>query len=101
MASEGEPYPHTLSVVFRPGIDVFDRGDIEEALEGALDTDEAGEVLGGGGDVSGTESDIGLQVADLVTGLALVRRVLIACEVPTSTVVVQHEPRRVEHPVYV
>jgi hypothetical protein len=89
---------HTLSVIFRPGMDPFDRHDLEDAIEEALG--DTGEVTGGGTMMDGSESDISVDVGDLKSGLETIRRVLQSLQVPDTTRIVEYEPDRIEHLVY-
>lgn len=89
---------HLLSVVFRPGMDPFDRHDIEDALEEALG--DRGQVDGGGTIVDLSESDISVYVADVPVGIRVLREVLRQLQVPDTTRIVEFEPERIEHPIY-
>ncbi len=88
-----------LSIIFRPGMDPFDRHDIEDAIEEALA--DRGEVDGGGTMVDLSESDISVFVTDIKTDLEVVRAVLQRLQVADTTRIVEFEPERVEHPVYI
>lgn len=91
---------YSLTVVFRPGMYPADRHAIEDELEEALAADGLGEITGGGTAVDLSECDITLDVTDLESGLRVLRETLQRLEVAESTVIVQFEPHRIEHPVY-
>jgi hypothetical protein len=90
--------PHSLSILFRPGMYPAVRDAIDVELEVALG--ELGEITGGGTAVDLSMCDISLDVTDLAAGLRIILETLQRLEVPESTVIVQHEPKRIEHPVY-
>ena len=89
---------HSLTILFRPGMEPVDRFDIEDALGEALG--EVGEITGGGTMVDLSESDISVEVDDREEGLRIIREVLQGLKVAKSTVIVEYEPERIEHPVY-
>ena len=74
------------------------RDEIEDLLQEALEASAMGEVTGGGSGMGATNIDI--EVEDLSSGLALVRRVLKELGVARSTIINQYEPERVVHQVY-
>jgi hypothetical protein len=76
----------------------LDRHLIEDELEDGLG--ELGRLNGGGTAVDLSESDIGIDVTNLETGLQVIRGVLRRLQVPESTVILQFDPQHVEHRVY-
>ncbi|HUE72973.1 MAG TPA: hypothetical protein VMP01_18960 [Pirellulaceae bacterium] len=65
--------PIRLEIVFRPGMDPFDRQWFEEQLEDAFAEDGLGQVFGGGTALDGSCSDIALEVNERERGLAVVQ----------------------------
>lgn len=90
--------PRSLSIIFRPGMQPFERHAIEDELEIALG--DLGEITGGGTAVDLSECDIGIEVTDYESGLRIIREVLRRLKVPESTVIEEFEPERVQHRVY-
>jgi hypothetical protein len=90
----------SLTILFRPAMDVSNRQWIEEQLEEALEADELGVVSGGGTALDGSTSDIGLDLIDLERGLAVVRRVLAEENVPLTTTLICHQPKLVKRKVW-
>lgn len=96
-------FPHSVEVLFRPGMMPADRWIYEDALSQALEEKELGEVNGGGTALDGSFCDIAIDLADLKTGMQLVREVLKKCNAPETTVIVTSSSdgsQPVEHPVY-
>jgi hypothetical protein len=90
----------SLTILFRPAMDVSHRQWVEEQLEEAREADELGEVLGGGTALNGSTSDIDLDLFDRERDLAVVRRVLAEENVPLTTTLIYHQPRRVKQKVW-
>ena len=90
---------HSLSILFEPGMEPFQRHDIEDELEAALG--DLGETTGGGTAVDLSFSDISLEVTDVNAGIKIIREVLQRLEVPKTTKITQHcEPEPIEYKVY-
>jgi hypothetical protein len=74
------------------------RDEIEDPLDEALQEAGLGEVTGGGSGMG--RSNIDVEVTDPQRGLALIREVLQHLAVAPSTVIKQHSPVEMRHPVY-
>jgi hypothetical protein len=70
----------SLSIVFRPGIEPFERHAIEDELENVLG--EQAEVTGGGTAMDLSECDISIDVTDFQAALGTIREVLKRLKVP-------------------
>jgi hypothetical protein len=78
--------PAFLEIVLESADFTFDgRDEVEDPLHEALTAAGIGEVTGGGSGMG--KSNIDVEVSDLETGLALVRRVLRDLKVAASTVI--------------
>ncbi len=82
----------------------FDRHEIEDAIEEALEPEGLGEVTGGGGFIgeveSGPQCNIDLEVTNVARAVAAIRQVLQQLQVDPRTEIVQYEPNEVRYPVY-
>jgi hypothetical protein len=94
-----------LEVVFEPGTlrdtGFESRDEIEDPLHETLQEAGLGEVTGGGGGIYGSNIDIEISDARRFDeALALIRQVLRNLNVPHSTVIVRHKPKKITYPVY-
>jgi hypothetical protein len=74
------------------------RDELEDPLDEALRAAGVGEVTGGGAGMG--VSNIDVEVTNLDSGLAVIRRVLAELGVARSTVINQYEPTRQVHRIY-
>jgi hypothetical protein len=89
-----------VEIVFRPGLDPFDRQWLEEQLEEAFAKDGLGEVVGGGTAVSGAGSDIAVDVHPPGSGISVILGVLRRERVPRGTRVIEQGKKRAIHQAY-
>ena len=77
------------------------RSEIEDPLQEALEQAGIGEVTGGGGGVRGSNVDVEItHEKDFEVGLGLIRQILQSLDVPSSAVIIRHDPVETVYPVY-
>jgi hypothetical protein len=94
------PAPIFLEIIFRPGMDPFDRQWFEEQLEESFAEEGLGQVLGGGTALDGSSSDIALEINQRERGLAVVLALLRREQAPRDTRIVEQGAEDVTHAVY-
>ena len=88
-----------FEILFQSAEFQFDGRDVvEDALEEALESEDLGEVSGGGSGMGITNIDV--EVTDAIRGLSVIRKVLHDLGVARSTVIAQYQPDKVHHRVY-
>ena len=104
--AEMEPLEGTAFYIKIPeAVQPIERGEkYEEPLWDEFEKDNSGEIIGGG-TMMDTDKNIeycgiDVTVADVEKGLEIMRRVLIKQGAPEGTLLIQLEPKEIEHPLH-